>query len=118
MNLREFYKDVNGDYDYMMARLPREASVIKFLRKFSDNTEFNELKEAWENKNYTRIFELSHDLKGIAANLSMPVFQNLMSEICEETRNGNPDEKLSGYILTADEEYKHIIKAIGEIEEA
>ena len=118
MKLKECYEAMNGDYDYMMERLPREASIIKYLRRFAENTEYAELKAAYTEKNYRRIFELSHDLKGMAANLSLPGFQKAMSDICEQTRDREPDAGFEALLDTAEAEYNKLIEAISQLEDA
>ena len=117
MKLKESYIAMNGDYEDVMLRLPREASVIKFLRKFAENGEFAELKEAAKAKDYKRVFELSHDLKGMAANLSISRLGGLVSAICEETRDKEPGADFDKMIEEADAEYINVIKVISEIEE-
>ena len=118
MNLQECYKQMDGDYEGMFSRLPRETSIIKYLRRFAENDEFDKLKGAVEAKDYKAVFELTHDLKGMAANLSLPVFQEMMSEMCEETRDKEPEKDLTVLIKTAGEEHEKILKAIGELEDA
>ena len=118
MNLKECYKAMDGDYEDVMGRLPREASIIKFLRRFAENKEFEELKEAVRAENYQRVFELSHDLKGMAANLGIKAFGTLASQICEQTRNRVPDEGFEQLMLQAGEAYDRTIAAIAELEDA
>ena len=117
MKLKECYVAMNGDYDDVMGRLPREASIIKFLRRFAENTEFAELKVVAAEKNYRRVFELSHDLKGMAANLGITGFCKIISEVCEATRNGDPADGFDEMVSQADAEYNTVIAAIGELEE-
>ena len=117
MKLKECYEAMNGDYEDVMARLPREASIIKFLRRFAENKEFEELIIAGGEKDYKRVFELSHDLKGMAANLSITGFQKAVSEVCEQTRNREPDDNFDELLLKAKEEYDKAISAIAELED-
>ena len=118
MKLKECYQAMNGDYDDVMERLPREASIIKFLRRFAENTEFEELKEAAAKQDYKRVFELSHDLKGMAANLGITGFGQLVSGLCEQTRNRQPDEEFEAMLAKADAEYQKVLEAISELEDA
>ena len=118
MKLKECYTVMHGDYDDVMLRLPREASIIKFLRRFAENTEFEELKSAAVAKDYKRVFELSHDLKGMAANLSISAFGKQVSDICEQTRNREPDAGFEEMLAQADEEYKTVLAAIAQLEDA
>ena len=117
MKLKECYTAMNGDYDDVMQRLPREASIIKFLRRFAENQEFNELLEAVGKADYERVFELSHDLKGMAANLGIKGLQMKVSDICEQTRNRVPDEGFGKMVEDAENEYRKVISAIAELED-
>ena len=117
MNLEEVYTQMNGDYADVMSRLPRPASIIKFLRRFKDNEEFNDMVKAAEDKDYKRVFELSHDLKGMTANLSITKLSSLTSEICEQTRNREPDEGFTELVGKAQAEYNTVIDAIDKLED-
>ena len=117
MDLKECYKEMDGDYDDVMTRLPREASVIKFLRRFAENGEFDELKIAAKDKDYKRVFELSHDLKGMAANLSISAFQKTISDICEDTRNKEPGDGFDVLLSKADEQHTKVVEAISKLED-
>ena len=118
MNLKECYEAMHGDYDDVMGRLPREASIIKYLRRFAENEEFAELLTAAGNKDYRRVFELSHDLKGMAANLSITGFQKKVSAVCEETRDREPGEGFAALVKEAEEEYQVVLAAVKELEDA
>ena len=117
MKLKECYQKMNGDYDDIMARLPREASIIKYLRKFAENQEFQDMLCAAVEKDYQKVFELSHDLKGMAANLSITTLQGYVSEICEQTRNKVPDSGFDELLQKAKEEYDIVIEAINQLED-
>ena len=117
MKLQECYIAMNGDYEDVLRRISREKSVVKFLRRFAENKEFEELEKAVSEKNYQRVFELSHDIKGMAANLSISGLQRIVSEICEQTRDREPDGDLDEMMLKAKEEYGRVIAAIGELED-
>lgn len=117
MNLRECYVEIHGSYEEMMNRLPREASIIKYLRKFAENTEFDELLAAYGEGNYRRIFELAHDLKGMAANFSITEFQAVISDICEACRNGEPENGFDELIEKAKAEHKAVVDAIALLED-
>ena len=117
MNVRECYAQMGENFEDMFSRLPREASIIKYLRRFAENTEFDELIEAVDAGNFQRVFELSHDLKGMSANLSLSKFGAQMSEICEETRGREPEKDLKVLISPAKEEHDKLIASIQQLED-
>lgn len=117
MKLQEFYNEVNGNYDEMMSRIPREASIIKFLRKFVDNHDFNDMMEAVEACDYEKVFTASHTLKGVCANLSLTELANRSSEVCECVRGGEPKGDVVALAAQTKESYDRTIQAIGELED-
>ena len=117
MNLKECYAVMNSDYDEVMARLPREASVIKFLRKFAIDTEFSKMLEAFEQKNYEVVFSTTHNLKGVCGNLSLKPLAKACSEICEEVRHGAPKEDITPMVEAARQQHACVIAAIAELED-
>ena len=117
MNLKECYSAFKGDYEDVMARLPREASVIKFLRKFTENTDFDEMLKAYADKDYEKVFATSHNLKGMAANLSISEFCKSVTEVCEAARGGEPKSDIAPLIEKSKADYGMTIDAISRLED-
>ena len=117
MNLKECYEAFKGDYEDVMTRLPREASVIKFLRKFKDNTDYGEMLSAAEAGDYERVFAASHNLKGMAANLSISQFNKSVAEVCEAVRGGTPTVDITPLIEKSKADYEMTIAAIDQLED-
>jgi len=118
MNIKECFEAMHGDYNDVLTRLPKDSIIIKFLRKFEDNKEFEELLEASEAKDYQRVFELSHDLKGMAANLGIKGFSIAASELCEAVRGGEAKPGYEDLLEKAKEEYFATKEAIASLEDA
>lgn len=91
MDLKEFYTAVGGDYDEVMSRLRKEERIVKYVGKFTKNEGFQKLTDAIAANDVKAIFETSHDVKGLCANLGFGTLQQLASDICEQCRNGAPD---------------------------
>lgn len=117
MNLKECYEAMNGDYEDAMARLMREASVAKFLRKFIDSQDYSKMEEAITAKDYKAVFMHSHTLKGVCANLSISALQHSSSDICEAVRNGEPTEDLNALLEIAKKDYDLAISCIKALDD-
>lgn len=86
MTIKEFYENINGDYDDMLARLSTDALILHFIKRFpTDNTYF-ELTDAVQRADISASFEAAHKLKGIAANLSFSELFTATSRLCEQLR--------------------------------
>jgi len=116
MTLKECYEMMGGDYEEVIDRLPREASIVKYLKKYVDSNEFDKMLEAYNNKDYKCLFEETHNIKGMSANLSISVLGKTVSEICEAVRNGDPQIDLEPIIERAKEEYAIVVAAVGQLE--
>jgi len=115
MKLQEAYEAMHGNYDDVMGRLPREESVIKFLKKFMGNTDFQQMVTAAEENNFQEVFKASHSLKGMCGNLGITGLEQIVSKICELVRHGDPAEDLAPYIMQAREEYATVLTIIGQL---
>ena len=69
-----------------------EQLMVKFLKKFTDDTNFQKLVSAIEEKNWEEAFKAAHTMKGLCGNLSIENLQNLVSEQTEFLRAGNGEE--------------------------
>ena len=117
MKLEECYTAFKGDFADIMSRIPREASVIKYLRKFAETDEFEKCTKAVEAGDAEVIFATSHNLKGMAANLGIEEFRSSISEVCEATRGGAIKTDLAPLMEKATADYKMTIDAIAQLED-
>ena len=88
MTLVELYAAMGGDYEQAVKVLRIEKLIDKHIRKFPDNDIFNGLVEAFKTMDETRLFESSHAIKGVCANLGLTNIASIASDICEEFRPG------------------------------
>lgn len=89
MTLRELYQSIGGDYDQAIRVLRVEKLVDKHIRKLSKNGVIEALLEAGGGMDPTQLFETSHAVKGVCANLGLTAISAAASEISEEFRPGN-----------------------------
>ena len=51
MKLEELYQKIGGDLETVMKRIPSEAMIGKFVRKYANDPTYNRLTAAVEAKN-------------------------------------------------------------------
>lgn len=116
MNLREIYALVGADYDDLLKRLPKEDRLPKYFRKYVETDEIDKMVSAYEAKDYRAVFDYSHNLKGMAANLSLTLNFSTLSQICEAVRNGDPVSDISDLIYKAQSEHQKLVKIIEQLD--
>ena len=108
MTLQELYILIDGDYDKAISILRIEKLIDKHIRKFPNNTIFNDLNAAKDTMDPVMLFESAHAIKGVCANLGLVKISDLASIITEQYRPGNTKTK-------SDEEIINIINKINEL---
>lgn len=95
MNLQEFYLSVGGNYNTILARIPSDSLIEKFLFKFVEDPTYNNLLEAQASSNIDAAFRAAHTLKGVAYNLDLNILGDAASTYTELLRGAsifpNPD---------------------------
>ncbi len=117
MNIRECYEYIGGDYVDLMNRLPMEDLIVKFLKKYATGTEFSELEAAYASKDYETVFSVSHNLKGMTANLSLKAINLPITEICEAVRHGKPSVDLEPFMVEARSKQNLLLYAVSQLDE-
>lgn len=98
-------RDFGVDMDTAMQRcVNNEALFIKLAKKIPDMKQFDELKEALNNKDLDKAFELAHALKGIIANLAITPLEKPVAEMTELLRE-RKDIDYSEYVQEMDKAY-------------
>lgn len=69
-----------------------EAMYEKFLKKFTDNSNYPGLEESIQAGNYEEAFKCAHTLKGVSANLGLDPICKAASDLTEEVRGKANDE--------------------------
>ena len=112
MNVKQFYIDVNGDYNDALRRMMNDVLIVRMIAKFMSSDSIHSLISLYENKDYRGVFASAHTLKGVAGNLSLTPLFEIASTITEATRNedgANLDkeiEELKSIKNTIEEAYK------------
>ena len=81
MTLQELYKEINGDYDQALRVMRVEKLVDKHIRKLTKNGVVESLLKAGETMDPVALFETSHAVKGVCANLGLVALSEAASEI-------------------------------------
>ncbi|EXM37517.1 Hpt domain-containing protein [Ruminococcus albus] len=121
MTLQELYYEIGGDYEQAMRVLRMEKLVDKHIRKMRTNLVVEELIDAGDRIEPSKIFETAHAMKGVCANLGLVGLAGMASELAEEFRPGNrrrlSDEEVKTRIAKIDEAYKRTSDRIRRYEE-
>lgn len=115
MTLKEFYAIIGGDYDGTLARLITEVRIKKFVFKFKDDPNYNELCSALEKGNVEQAFMSAHTLKGVCQNLGFDSLYRNTYAVTEILRGGSLDLDTLMDELTAN--YLTIIDSLSALEE-
>lgn len=115
MELKDFYSQIGGNYDEVKQRLMDDKRVLKFLNKFLDTTDYEDLQQALAAENWEDAFRFSHNLKGMALNLSLGRLAESSCELCETMRHGAPAGGMDGIAELRETVGKNYAEVIGMI---
>ncbi|MDE5965658.1 MAG: Hpt domain-containing protein [Lachnospiraceae bacterium] len=91
-----------------------EELLIRFLKKFSQDPNFDALKTAMEEQRYEDAFKAAHILKGLCGNLSLNALLEGVSEETELLRHGNYAEA-ADKLPALMEKYEETVEALNLI---
>ncbi len=113
--LRSQLTEAGVDVESVLERfMNNEALLERFMRKFRDDPNYNDLLAAVEEKDNKKAFTASHTLKGVSGNLSLMGLQKCVSEQCEKFRAGNFEEG-AAMMGAVTEEYERITEALARL---
>lgn len=118
MTLQEFYAEVGGSYDDIIARMRSDRLVYKFLFKFPAAEDYSGMLRCIEEENWPEAFRYVHNLKGVGLNLSLDDLAGAASTFCEEIRNGPPTHDIAPMLEAIKEKYDFAIAKIAELKES
>ena len=114
MTVQECYEKMGGSYDDVIDRLMSEERVAKYLAKFLDSVDYDNMLKALDDKDYELAFRSVHNLKGMSLNLSFTYLQKSSDVLCEALRGGEPKEDISGMLEDVKNSYARVTGAIKE----
>jgi HPt (histidine-containing phosphotransfer) domain-containing protein len=112
MTVQECYESIKGDYEGVKGRLLTDERIQKYLVKFSNATDYQQMVDAINQEDYELAFRMSHNLKGVSLNLGITQLQKTSEVLCEEFRNGKPKNDITGLLDAVTDEYNRTIDAI------
>lgn len=114
MTVEELYEKLSGDYKGTMGRLMKEDRIRKYLGKFIDAKDYEDLLANLEEKNYPEAFRNVHTLKGVALNLGLSQLAAKSSDLTESLRSGQPSCDITGLVEAVKAEYERTISILKE----
>lgn len=116
MDLKEFYKIIDGDYEEVLSRLASDQRIQKYLLRFLDVPDFELLKQAVAAKDWEKAFLAAHTLKGNALNLGLGTFTTADTELTEflRPRVVEDEAKLNELFQKTQTEYEKLINTIND----
>ena len=113
MTIEECYKKMGANYQDVIKRLPSVSMIEKFALKFREDTSFQELETALNEKQVDLAFRAAHTLKGVCMNLGFDHLYKPSFEITENLRASNLDLALQQFDAVK-EQYSKTIAALNE----
>ena len=107
MTLQELYTEIGGDYSRALNVMRIDKLIDKHIRKFPSSGVAQAVAEAGRSMDPVKLFESSHAMKGVCANLGLVTLADLASEITEEFRPGkartHTDEEVAAILARISE---------------
>lgn len=115
MDLSEFYTLAGSSLETALSRLMKEDRIKKYLGMFLADENFSHLEDAVKSQDWKQVFEITHALKGMAANLELKNLFEASSNLCENTRNGEPSGDVDAQYEAIATEYNKVADAIKQV---
>ncbi|MCF0203227.1 MAG: Hpt domain-containing protein [Bacteroidaceae bacterium] len=115
MNIQEFYKETDSNYEEAVKRLMNDKFLTRFVKQFPTDPSYPELAAALEADDTQKAFLNAHTLKGVCKNLSFTQLADTSSEITEILRAENLAEAKE-YFPKVKADYDRIIAALSCLE--
>lgn len=116
MTVQELYDSIGGNYNGAKSILQMDKLIGKFILKFLDEKSYSRLTAAWASRDAEGVFEASHALKGVCANLGLDELSRRASDISEEFRPTHDrtmdDAEVERLMGELDEVYQRSIEGI------
>ena len=118
MNIQEFYRFINEDFNDFFSRLPNVSSIEKFVRQFEKDQSYSKLLSSVQDENVQNTFAALLTLKGIALNLGFRhLSDSLDSMLVHLRKTGIVDrEQCAQFLQKISIIYNNIIDGIHQLE--
>lgn len=116
MNLEEFYRSMQGSYFEVLGRLGGAERVTKYIRRFTEMTDYQELEKAVEEGDIETAFRAVHNLKGMSGNLGFTRLFHASDALCENLRPRIWNEQAQVLMERVKVEYQTVIRKIANLE--
>ena len=93
MTTREFYESIGASYDSVLVRFGSEKMITKFAKRFADDTTFQDMCKALEEKNAKEAYLMQTPHKAICRKIAFDELYKASYDLTEDLRDG----ELSGY---------------------
>ena len=118
MTVQECYAALDGNYEEVLKRMMnKEALVSRFLKKFEQDSSFDRLCKAMEEKQIEEAFREAHTLKGLCQNMAFTALCKPVEELTECLRAGIYDDTALGYFEQVKEKYKIVRAEIAKLDD-
>ena len=115
MTIQEMYAAIDSDYEKVLGRLMKDTLIIRLVRKYLDDKNFEKLCESIAAKNYEDAFTAGHTLKGITANLGFDHLAETSTAITEALRNSEYDN-LDQMLEAVRVDHEKVIESINALD--
>ena len=116
MTVEECYIKMGANYQDVIKRLPSVSMIEKFALKFREDTSFQELEKALNDKQVEIAFRAAHTLKGVCQNLGFDNLYKASFDITEKLR-GRDTEGCEELLARVEEQYNNTVDAIHMMED-
>ena len=116
MTIKEFFNAVGGSYEEAISRLLDDKRIMKYLKKFILTEDYANMLAAIKEEDWETAFRSSHNLKGMALNLSLGKLAVSSSALCETMRHGKPTVDITALMAEVGEDYKNTCALIETLE--
>lgn len=105
---------VGVNYDEVLKRfMGKEDFYLRMLKKFLDDKNYGELKQAVEDKNWKDAFTYAHTVKGLCGNLGLGGIMDYAGPLTEELRSEPYDEEnILNYMTQVTKAYDKTVEVI------
>ena len=115
MKIREFYGQMDGDYEGVLDRFSNEARIGKFVKLFPKDPSYETLEMHMADNRIGEAFRAAHCLKGVCLNLGFVQLYESVSFVTEALRAEDPALASAG-MPALRREYNKILDAIGKLD--